>query len=271
MKMSLNKGVLMTIVIALIVIGVTMLIPIYQYYQPAEAQLIYRIPAKHSDDTLRVLFIGDSWAAYHQAHDSILATMISSSTNKPCVVKSIGNVGAKSKEVYERLFSSTKPFILEHPDYCIISVGINDAVAKMGADYYTSNYVNILDFLISQKIVSIVLDMPNVDYSAVYNRESFSAKFRHQLSSAITRGDFYSFSSYRIALSETLNKLEKHDSIIYVEAQNWMPNNSAISFYCDDGIHLNAEGYQKLDSCLSIKIANNFSFSHGNLKTGHKL
>lgn len=258
MKMSLKKGVLITIVMALIILGVAMSNTICQYYKPARTRPIFHIPAKQSDDTLRVLFIGDSWAAYHQAHDSILANMISSSTNKPCAMKSIGNVGAKSKEVYERLFSSTKPFIMEHPDYCIISAGINDAVAKMGAEYYTSNYMNILDFLISQEIVPIVLDMPDVDYYAVYNRESFSAKLRHRLSSAITCVDFFSFGSYRVALSDKLEMSGKHDSVIYIKTSEWISKETKIKFFLEDGIHLNSKGYQLLDSCLSVKIANKF-------------
>ena len=260
--MSLNKGILITTVMAVIIIGIALFIPIYRYYQPAQVRAIYCIPEKKYDDTLRVLFIGDSWAAFHQAHDSILATMISSNTNKPCAVKSIGNVGAKSKEVYERLFSSTKPFIMEHPDYCIISAGINDAIAKMGAEYYTSNYMNILDFLLSQEIIPIVLDFPDVDYCAVYSREPIYVKFRHQLSAYITGADLYSFSSYRVALSETLFTLEKHNSIIYIEAGKWMLNNTGISLYCDDGIHLNAMGFHKLDSCLSVAIGREISYPH---------
>ena len=239
-------------IMALIVIGGEMLISIYQYYQPAQVHPIYRIPAKQSDDTLRVLFIGDSWAAYHQVHDSILAMMLSSSIYKPCVVKSIGNVGAKSKEVYERLFSSTKPFILEHPDYCIISAGINDAVAKMGVDYYTSNYMNLLDFLISQEIVPIVLDIPDVDYYAVFSRETLVEKFRHRMSAVVNSVGDFSFLTYRKALTDKLESSEKGDSIIYIKASKWI--SSGTKYFLEDGIHLNDKGYQLLDSCLSDQI-----------------
>lgn len=258
MKMSLKKGSLTTIAVALIMMGIVMIIPIYQYYQPAKARALYLIPEKQCNDTLRVLFIGDSWATYHQAYDSYLATLVTSRANKPCVVKSIGHIGAKSKEVYERLFSSTKPFAMEHPDCCIISAGINDAVAKMSVDYYTTNYMNIINFLISQEIVPIVLDIPDVDYCAVFDRETIVEKFRHKLSAVVNSIGLFSFQPYRVALSDNLEMLKKNDDIIYIKASEWISKDTKTKLFIEDGIHLNDKGYQLLDSCLSVEIGNNY-------------
>ena len=224
------------------------------YYQPATEQTYYDICQRQKDDTLRILFIGDSWAAYHHDHDSTLATLTSQVTAMPCKVQSFGHVGAKSKEIYERLFADTKPYISEHPDYCVISAGINDAVAKMAPDYYCTNYAHIIRFLLHHDITPVVIDMPDVDYRAVFEREALSSKLRHLFSAFITGVPRYSFHPYRSLLKDTISQAGWIDSIVYVKAQRWCNNDGHSRQYRSDGIHLNTQGYLYIDSCLSEEI-----------------
>ena len=101
-----------------------------------------------------------------------------------------GTVGAKTKFIYKEMHtdtpSGTKELIELSPDYAIVSAGINDAVAKMGAENYCHHYNLIIKTLFSAGIKPIIIDMPQVDYKAVYQRESTTAKIRHHISSWIT-------------------------------------------------------------------------------------
>lgn len=229
---------------------------ILPYYQPVTEQTYCDISQRQEDDTLRILFIGDSWASYHHDHDSTLAALTSQLTAMPCKVQSIGHVGAKSKEIYERLFVDIKPYISQHPDYCIISVGINDAVAKLGPDYYCTNYAHIIRFLLRHDITPVVIDMPDVDYRAVFEREALPSKLRHLFSAFITGVPRYSFHPYRTLLQNTISQAGWNDSIVYVKAQSWYNNDGHSRQYRSDGIHLNTQGYLDLDLCLSEEISN---------------
>ena len=247
---------MLVIYLALAVTAWMELPKIYRYYQPAKPQPLYHIKTKQLDDTIRILFMGDSWAAYHADYDTLLACLICSNTGKPCRVKSTGYVGAKSKEIYECLFTDAKHCIMEHPDYCIVSAGINDAVAKMGTHYYEMNYSQIIRFLLVQRIVPVVLDMPDVDYRAVYERENIMAKLRHNVSSIVTGAEFFSFQTYRTALDNLIEQSGWQDSLVYIELNKWIPEHNYPYLYQTDGIHLNRKGYQKLDSCLNVEISN---------------
>ena len=241
--------------VLLVLLGSAILIltrKIKHYYQPAEVLPIYRLSPICEDDTIRVLFMGDSWAAYHKPYDTLLSNMIRTYTNRPCKVTSLGFVGAKSKEIYERIFTDAKSVIFMHPDVCIVSAGINDAVAKMGTNYYIKNYEYVLSFLLENGSVPVVIDAPDVDYMAVYLRESFIAKTRHRISSFVTGANMFSFDNYRTALKNMIQKEYKYPKVIYIESNSW--------FTCElldkDGIHLNSKGYLRMDSCISTEISN---------------
>jgi lysophospholipase L1-like esterase len=171
-------------------------------------------------------------------------------------VKSIGNVGAKSKEVYERLFSSTKPFIMEHPDYCIISAGINDAVAKLGSDYYVHHYMMIIHQLMELDIKPVLLEMPDVNYHAIAGHEQWIKRMRHILSSLITGSEMYGFDSYRTSLKQSIKQAGWQSKVVYISADTWNPDGykDSRNLYMPDETHLNAMGYEILDSCIASVI-----------------
>lgn len=242
-----------TITIVLLLVGSLRLHP---YYHLAKKQDMMRdTMAKISNDTLKIAFIGDSWAAYHHDYDKKLESMLYDKGLSTHVV-SLGNVGAKSKEIYQRMYSTTKLILLEHPDYCIVSAGINDAVAKMGKDYYVHHYLLILQQLLDLKIKPVVLEMPKVNYRAIAGREPWTMRLRHVLSSLMTGSELYGFDSYKTALVSAIKTADMQNRILYIPAGLWNPEGyqDPRGLYMTDETHLNAMGYEVLDSCIAAVI-----------------
>lgn len=229
---------------------------LHSYYHLEKKQkMIRKTMANTSSDTLRIAFIGDSWAAYHHDYDKKLESMLYDKGRSVNVV-SIGNVGAKSREIYQRLYSTTKSVLLERPDYCVISAGINDAVAKMGKDYYVHHYMLILQQLMELGIKPVVLEMPEVNYRAIADREPWTMRMRHVLSSLMTGSELYGFDSYKTALVGAIQKSDMQNRIVYISADSWNPDGywDSRGLYLFDQTHLNVKGYEILDSCIASAI-----------------
>ncbi len=160
--------------------------------------------------------------------------------------------------------TGTKTLINIIPDYAIITAGINDAVAKMGTRNYCYHYNLIIKRLLSAGIKPIIIDMPQVDYRAIYQRESIVAKIRHYFSCWITDAPLWSFDDYRKALQLLISHESIKKNLIYVPASEWNPEGYKDSrhLYLDDHVHLNKKGYYLLDSCITSVIYHDFKFSH---------
>ncbi|MCR5644469.1 MAG: SGNH/GDSL hydrolase family protein [Prevotella sp.] len=239
------------------------------YYSFAKEVVIKYNNTKQKGDTLRVIIIGDSWAAYHSDYNCQLETILEDSLNKPVKVQSNGSVGAKTIAVYANMFDSisssgTKKLIDMLPDYAVISTGINDAVAKMGTKNYCHHYRFILRNLLSAGIKPIVLEMPLVDYKAVYQRESVIANFRHQLSSWLTDAPMWDFEKYKQDLRSMISQEGFEGKILLVSDSEWNPKGYADprKLYLDDHIHLNERGYSLLDSCIASHIFEDIQAIH---------
>lgn len=241
------------ITVLLLVLGSLRL---HSYYHLAKKQMFTNgNTTRVSRDTLKIAFIGDSWAAYHHDYDVELDSMFNAK-GQPVHVLSIGNVGAKSKEIYQRLDSSTHPILLKQPDYCVVSAGINDAVAKLGKDYYVYHYLLILQQLLDLDIKPVVIEMPEVNYRAIAGREPLTMRLRHVLSAMITGSELNGFESYKMALKSAIRNADLHNSIVYISADLWNIDGYRDSrdLYLSDETHLNAKGYEVLDSCIASEI-----------------
>jgi hypothetical protein len=247
---------LLLIVVCFIYLGIIL----RDYYSHAEETISKPTNITLYHDTITVIFIGDSWAAYHSQFDQHLKICIESKINKPTKVISKGTVGAKTKTIYAKMHadspSGTSGLINLFPDYAIISAGINDAVAKMGTANYCHHYQLIIKELLSAGIKPIIIDMPQVDYRAVYQRESMTAKIRHHISSWYTGAPFWTFDEYREALQLLISQGEIKKQLIYIPASEWNPEGYMDSriLYKDDHVHLNEKGYNLLDSCIASYI-----------------
>lgn len=241
------------ITVVLLLIGSLRLHP--YYYLAKKQGMIKETMPNISSDTLKIAFIGDSWATYHHDYNTKLESMLYDKGRLARVV-SRGNVGAKSKEIYQRMYSTTKPVLLEHPDYCIVSAGINDAVAKMGKDYYVHHYMLILQQLLDLRIKPVVLEMPEVNYRAIAGREPWTMRLRHALSTLMTGSELYGFDSYKTGLIKAIKKANLQKRVVYISADTWNPDGYRDSreLYMPDETHLNSMGYGVLDSCIVAAI-----------------
>lgn len=230
------------------------------YYSLADEILSEKTTHTHEGDSLIVIFIGDSWASYHSQYDQQLKRCLETKVKKPTKIISKGTVGAKTKTIYKEMHidgpSGTKELIELLPNYAIVSAGINDAVAKMGTDNYCHHYSLIIKRLLSVGIKPIIIDMPQVDYRAVYQRGTLVARIRHRISAWYTGAPFWSFDDYRSALRAMISQDEKRKKLIYISASEWNPDGfrDPRHIYLEDHVHLNEKGYFLLDSCITSYI-----------------
>ena len=231
----------------------------YNYYTPPTERKAYIIP-HHNDDTLRVAYIGDSWAAMHKEYDSILAQIIEDSVNRPVKVSSFGINGKTSKEIYESLFEtpSIHTFMMQGYDYCFISAGINDTYKKMSTDYYKKSIDYMIRFLLTNHIHPIILDIPDYDIGKAYERQKTAKKILRRISTILTGSQINCKQTFRNVLSDLINENDKwRISILKYQEWNCDYQNDLESYYISDGLHLNKKGYARLDSCIALHIIHN--------------
>ena len=263
-KAYIIPTIFMLILVSLIYIGIIL----RDYYSFAEEIISSPCNTTQHHDTVTVIFIGDSWASYHSEYDQHLKRCIESRLNKPAKVISRGTVGAKTKFIYTAMHddspTGTKELIELSPDYAVVSTGINDAVAKMGTENYCHHYNLIIKRLLSAGIKPIIIDMPQVDYRAIYQRESLVARLRHRISAWYTGAPLWSFEDYRTTLQSQINQEEINNHLIYIPSSEWNSEGYMDSrhLYLEDHVHLNEKGYFLLDSCISSKIYHDIMTTH---------
>lgn len=225
----------------------------YYYYAPPKEHKPYLI-TYNNDDTLRVAYIGDSWAYYHQPYDRRISDSLSSKLKQPVKITSQGFRGKSSKEIYWYLFDNPEmiKFISKGYDYCIIAAGINDANKKMSANYYKQSMVYIIQFLLANHITPIVIEMPDYDIEKVYRWQIPSRKLLRPFSRLITGTSIDCKEEYRHALDNLLNDKNYKSKVKIIRYKSWNSNYSEDlkNYYNSDGIHLNEKGYARLDSCI---------------------
>lgn len=229
---------------------------IQKRYQYAKAHdLVMSKIRISSNDSLKVFLIGDSWAYLHKDYDSLFCSMIIKK-GIPCRVISKGYSGANSKELYQHMFTSDFSFLIDNPSYCVIIVGINDAVEKMGKDFYSYHYILILKQLLKMGIMPVVLEIPEVNYRAIANRKPWTNRIRYILSSLLTGSELYSFTSYKTAIINAIRQEKLQNNIVYIGADSWNPKgyHDSRGLYMLDETHLNAKGYEVMDSCIVSEI-----------------
>lgn len=218
----------------------------------------------HEDDTIRVAMIGDSWAEMHASKkmDSILQLKISIQTGQPVLMTSKGKGGEKSRGIYQMLFDDndqygTKEIIASGLDYCIISAGINDAVANLGPRLYCYHMRLILNFLLSNNIRPVVIEVPDVNLWIVHGHKPIKDLASDYLRSMMTHCKMYQTKEYRDSLHAMLVNEKLMDSVVYIPMKEWNGNDIIINhqLFLNDQVHLNKKGYELLDSCIANEIA----------------
>lgn len=232
----------------------------YNYYSPAYPKIAYSTSI-HKDDTIRIAFIGDSWAAGHKNHQCSIQKLIKNATYRPVSISSYGIGGLTSKEIYNGMFEIDmfKNFIKQGYNYCIISAGINDSSKKLSTSYYKKSMDCIISFFITNDIHPIVLEIPNYNIKSVYETEKTYTKIVRDLSMFINGLSTDCKQTYRKALNELIKEKGYEDKISIIHYKSWNDDyeNDLIELYNSDQVHLNEKGYIKLDSVIAERIIEN--------------
>ena len=261
-----------TIVFFLLVIAVLGSLSFYYFrwkhlWDLEEPLPIYGVE-RNNDDTIRVLVLGDSWAAMHSSVDTYLCSKIQANVSKTVVVASRGKGGEKSRGIYQLLFDNdsleTRKVIESGVDYCVVFAGINDAAANLGTKQFCYHYSLILDFLLKNSIKPVVIEIPDVDIWNTYRDKNVKDIVSDYLKSVMTGCKMYRMSCYRESLYENLNDNGCLDSVIYIPTTLWNGKSQTINpdLFLPDKIHLNNEGYKKLDECIAEAIVGDILLTH---------
>lgn len=235
----------------------------------------YDVGPRPNDDTLRVAVIGDSWAEYHMSLDcdTLFEQYAGKLTSKPIKCMTRGKGGAKTKDVYYYMFRShtqeyswmhdicTQPLLEEHPDYCVIMVGINDAWKKRPVSYYTGNYRLIIRLLLANHIRPVVMEIPDFDLTGWLNMHKYTIRIPYRIYSFFNGVVTDDISPFRDGLKKMLTDTKLGDSVLFIPADHWIPeeHNYSEEIYLRDHIHLNYQGYHVLDSCIVSDMINDYN------------
>ena len=229
----------------------------YQFYAPPCMRKPYLM--KHQEDTLRIAYIGDSWAFMHKDHDCKMSKLIMDSLHRPVRVHSYGICGLTSKEIYENMYENAdfKHFLQKRAyEYCFISAGINDTYKKLGTRYYKQSMDGIIQLLLYNNIRPIILGIPDYDIQKAYKWQKSLRKVLRDISMYINNTPVDCKQMFRDAFDELVQTKGYHNKLSIIRYQSWNNdfNNDQQRLYRGDGMHLNDDGYQVLDSVIAKEI-----------------
>lgn len=230
----------------------------YQYYAPPAFNPPFQMSQK-LDDTLRIAYIGDSWAYLHKHHKCSLSLLLENMIHRPIVVSSFGISGLMSKEIYENMYNNSdfRLFLTKNRyDYCYISAGINDTYRKMSVSYYQKSMNNIIRLLLVNHVRPIIQEIPDYDISISYDWQDRTIKLHRRLSMVLNSTPLDCKQMFRDALDEMISNNDYQNKVNILRYKSW--NNDYIHdlnhLYLVDRLHLNEKGYAKLDSAIAAVI-----------------
>jgi lysophospholipase L1-like esterase len=238
----------------------------HRYYSPPQLKQPYKINAT-PDDTLRIAFIGDSWAFMHKDHECKIATILQDSIQKSVKVHSYGVCGLTSKEIYENIFDNNdlKCLLKKRKfDFCIISAGINDVNKKMSIKYYKDSMDGIISFLLANNIHPIILEIPDFDVYKIYRWWRIDKKILRIISMKINHVPIDCKQLFRDAFDSLVAEQWKKNQLSIIRYISWNNDyhNDQENLYLKDGLHLNEHGYTILDSAIAKEILTCITFGH---------
>lgn len=230
---------------------------IISYYTPARHRSPYQT-YQHHDDTIRIAYIGDSWAFGHQFHQCKIKYLLEKDLNCPVTIGSYGIGGLTSKEIYHALFEldSLNHFMEKGYDYCFISAGINDTYKKMSTSYYQKSIDCIIQFMLTNHIHPIILEIPDYNIQRAYENQKTDQKLLRQISMLINNTDLDCKQQFRDALEELIKAKGYKDKVTVIRYKSWNKSYEVDlkELYIEDQMHLNEKGYTTLDDFIYKEI-----------------
>lgn len=259
------KYKLIILLIALITSCIIMGLKLYSYYAPAQLHPPYQT-IQHHDDTIRIAYIGDSWAFGHQFHQCKIKEYLENELHRPVVVNSYGIGGLTSKEIYNALFELDilKHFMEKGYDYCFISAGINDTYKKMSTSYYQESMDCIIQFLLANHIHPIIQEIPDYDIKKAFESQTTKKKLIRRLSMLVNFTSMDCKQDFRNTLDDLINEKRYKDKVSVIRYKSWNKEykNDLKRLYINDGMHLNEKGYEVLDSMIAKTISHHYALKH---------
>ena len=103
-----------------------------------------------------------------------------------------------------------------------------------------------------------MIEIPDVDIWNIYGKKPIKYIVTDYVRSQMTGSIMYNCAEYREALKSMLVNENMIESVMFVSIKDWNGNSPQInkSLFMEDLIHLNRKGYERLDSCVAVAIAN---------------
>lgn len=240
--------------IILVLFASYLIYKVWIYYAPPLINQPYKIQRRH-DDTLRIAYIGDSWAFMHREHHCRIADIVSDSIQRPVKVHTFGISGLTSKEIYGAMTDQGdfRDFMMRGYDYCFISAGINDTYQKKSSRYFKGGMEGILTLLLANNIHPIILEIPDYDIYKAYERQTRTRKVLRHLSMFVNNCKLDCRQTHRDTLRSLLTKKGFRNRVTLIGYKDW--NNDFAydqrTYFLSDGVHLNDSGYARLDSVIA--------------------
>ena len=252
------KRIIWSLIFIAVCICISLAYKMYKYYAPPQIREPYQMNSTE-DDILRIAYIGDSWAFFHKENNSIIEQILCDSLHRPVMVHSFGICGLTSKEIYESMHEDNefRDFLEQHKyNYCFISAGINDTYKKMSISYYQNSIDGIIKLLLANQIRPIIMEIPDYDIQKAYKWQTADKKALRRLSMFINNTPLDCKQLFRDALDELIQEKGYADKVSTIRYQSWNNEylNDLNTLYLRDGMHLNEEGYAKLDSVIAHTI-----------------
>lgn len=230
----------------------------YQYYAPPS----YRQPfhmKQDSEDTLRIAYIGDSWAYWHNKHKCQIAQLLKDTLHRPVIVHSYGICGLTSKEIYENMFENNDfiDFLTKRRyEYCYVSAGINDTHKKMGITYYQQSINNIIQLMLTNNIHPIIQEIPDYDIKKIDDLQKPYKRIIRRIYMFFNNIPIDCKQKFRDALDNMIREKGYQNKVGIIRYKTWNNDyrNDLNHLYSHDHLHLNENGYAKLDSAIANEI-----------------
>lgn len=216
----------------------------------------YKLSPVKQSSNIKIGVIGDSWVAGKKLDLSISNELKSSGINAEVV--SIGHSGAKSREIFRDLLSSSSnlyssnSLLLDDNIYFLVVVaGVNDAAGHIGKDFYTHHIKNIVSVANSYSKFPIVVELPEFDIEK--SADSYPSMAKHYLYQVLFDGGKTDIiSDYRNSLKTSLDATKLNYKLIPFDpiVKNY---SDSINLYANPW-HLNEEGYKLLGTYIGKSI-----------------
>ena len=130
----------------------------------------------------------------------------------------------------------------------------------MSTEYYKKSMDGIIQFLLANNIRPIILEIPNYNILKAFTQRNCLRKMQLRINMIINKTSLDCKQSFRDALDSLIIKSNYRNKISIIRYPMWNNNYSKDlkHLYLEDGMHLNSNGYSKLDSIIAIEITDTY-------------